>query len=668
MCGIAGIVDLNRALAIAQYERRLAAMQQSIVHRGPDDGGSYVDASLGVGLGFRRLAIIDLSEAGHQPMTTPDGRYAIVFNGEIYNHRELRSRLERQGVSFRGRSDTEVLLHAIAQWGIDHALTTANGMFALAVVDRRAQLLCLARDRFGEKPLYVARRGRQIAFASELKALRAQGWSFALDRDALSSYLRHGYFTGRRTVYEGVERIAPGSYERIDLRDGTSSATAYWDIRAVADSSVRALSVDEAVDELESLLETAVSLRMEADVPLGAFLSGGIDSSTVVALMQRLSTRPIKTFTIGFEEHGFDEAGYARRIAQHLRTDHTELYVSAADCLDVVPKLASIYDEPFADPSAVPTYLLSRLARQSVTVALSGDGGDELFGGYDRYRWSRDAWARLSRLPRPVRHVGGRAVGLLPRRGIDRGLALLPARFNRVGGEAMTGERLRRLGELVSVRDEYELYHQIFSTWSRPDDIVVGASELPTVYGRALRPDALGSAQLGDQLAYLPDDILVKVDRASMAVSLEARVPLLDPSVAAWAWSLPSELKLAGESGKVVLRRLLARLVPTELFERPKMGFGIPIDLWLRGPLRGWAEDLLAPDRLRSQGVFAPARIRATWGEHVSGRRNRGYLLWNVLMFNAWLETTSGASAQASHRVDVVGSGRPTSILDERKT
>ena len=626
MCGIAGLLDAQRE---EELRARATAMANTLAHRGPDDHGVWIDAEAGVGLGHRRLRIVDLSEHGHQPMVSADGRFVIVYNGELYNYRRLRRELEQTGSRFRGTSDTAVLLEAIAQWGIETALERANGMFAFAVWDRRERELVLARDRFGEKPLYYCWAGRTFLFASELKALRVDpAFRGSLDRTSVALFLRHGFVPGDRSIYEGVEKVPPGTFIRVQPDAGPARAlraVPYWSARDEAERAAHDrvdLGVDEAATEVEAVLGDSVGLRMVADVPLGAFLSGGIDSSLVVALMQAQSTQPVRTFTIGFLESAHDESGNAEQVARHLGTDHTTLTVTPADALAVVPRLPEIYDEPFADSSQVPTFLVAQLTREHVTVSLSGDGGDELFGGYDRYpRFARLARS-LGRLPRPARLAAARALRAAPARGI--------------------GHKARRLGGALGSGSD-AIYRTMMSYWA---DAPIGAngSGPATLFDDESRwprlDDPVERVMCHDTLTYLPDDILTKVDRATMAVSLEARVPFLDHRVYELAWRLPRAYKLRDGTGKWLLRRVLHRHVPAALVERPKMGFGVPLAEWLRGPLREWAEDLLAEDRLRREGLFDAAGVRAKWAEHVSGRADWRYDLWNVIMFEAWLQAT----------------------------
>ncbi len=650
MCGLCGFMAPAADLSAEAVAAAVTAMAETLVHRGPDDGGVWVDTAAGIALGHRRLAILDLSPQGHQPMVSACGRYVLAYNGEIYNFETLRRALDGE-VQWRGHSDTEVLLAALARRGTAATLADLNGMFAFALWDRRERRLTLARDRLGEKPLYYGWQGGRFLFGSELKALIAHpGWASDIDRDALAAYLRLGYVPAPHAIWQGIAKLPPGTWLTLDAGRTEPRLHSYWSARAAVEQGLAhpfAGSEDEALDALERLLKDAIGLRMRADVPLGAFLSGGIDSSTVVALMQAQSSRPVRTFTIGFREAGYNEAEDARRIAEHLGTEHTELYVTARDGLATIPSLPHLWDEPFADASQVPTLLVSRMARRSVTVCLSGDGGDELFGGYSRYLWTRDTWRRIGWLPPALRRALAGAVTAVSPGAWNRLLApfgrLLPGPL----AIANPGERLHKAVDILTGDSPEALYLRMLSHWQDPAALVIGATEPPGVLtDPRLRPrttDITETMMFADSVLYLPDDILVKLDRASMGVSLESRVPLLDHRVYEFAWTLPLAWKVRGRRGKLPLRRLLTRHVPPELIERPKMGFGVPIEHWLRGPLRDWAEAQLDPARLAREGILRPAPIRARWAEHLSGRRNWAYPLWNLLMFQAWLESVRGA-------------------------
>jgi asparagine synthase (glutamine-hydrolysing) len=640
MCGIAGMVDWRVATSADALRSIADAMIETVRHRGPDAGDVWVEAEGGVALGQRRLAIIDLSPGGAQPMHSADRRFVITFNGEIYNYRDIRRELQAAGHSMRSDSDTEVLLEACALWGVEAAIERAIGMFAFALWDRKTRSLTLARDRLGIKPLYYAASPERILFASQLKAFRpAPHWKPTIDEDAVVGYLRHAYIAQPRTIYREAEKLAPGHI--LTLREGsTSSPKCFWDLRGIAVAGQRrndpVPDPREAADRLDALLRDSVKLRMIADVPLGAFLSGGIDSSTVVALMQAQSTRAVKTFSIGFHESGYDEAQCAKQVAAHLGTDHTEFYVEPRHALDVIPHLADWFDEPFADPSQIPTYLVSELTRKHVTVALSGDGGDELFAGYNRYVWAERLARAVNLVPRPLRGASAAALRALAPQTWNRLFGFVPAAWR----PALPGDKLHKITTLLDNPQPDAIYRRLVSQWERPEEVAAAGREPrgpmwdPTI-ARDFH-DLVPRMQFLDMITYLPDDILTKVDRATMAVGLEGRVPLLDHRVVAYSWSLPLEFKLRGGRSKWLLRQVLDRYVPRSLIDRPKMGFGVPIDAWLRGPLREWAESLLAPARLASDGFVRVEPVRRAWREHLEGSRNWQYPLWTVLMLQAW--------------------------------
>ncbi len=648
MCGIAGYIDLKTSTSEEVLERHALAMAGAMVRRGPDDQGAWTDAQAGVALAQARLSIIDLSEAGHQPMVSHNGRYVIVYNGEVYNAEDLRAHLD--GVDWRGHSDTEVILEACARWGLTVTLEKLIGMFAFALWDREERTLSLVRDRFGIKPLYWGEVDGKFLFASELKALMAlKGWTRRIDRNALASYMRFNYVPAPQSIFQGLHKLQPGHILTFHAGRGAVDIERYWNVRAIAAAGARnPLKLDDAQaeDELDRLVRDAVKRRMVADVPLGAFLSGGIDSSTVVAAMQAQSVRAVKTFTIGFDVEGYDESAHAAAIAKHLGTDHTELRVTPQHALDVVPDLATWYDEPFADSSQIPTFLISKLAREHVTVSLSGDGGDELFAGYERHKWGEALWRRTGWLPRPAARLGAAALRLPPDalwRGVN---AILPHRL-KVSHPAL---KAHKLADVLALSDPQALYRRLVTAWDDPNALVPGAHEphgleWDTTLARDI-PGVMEQMQVLDALTYLPDDILTKVDRASMAVSLEARVPLLDHRIAEFAFGLPRSLRHRGGQGKWLLRKVLARYVPPSLFERPKMGFGIPVGPWLRGPLRDWAENLLSVEALEDGGYLASAPIRKTWAEHLSGRADWTTHLWTVLMFQAWRERWKDGAAR----------------------
>lgn len=652
MCGFAGFLGGVASYGQAGDEAMLKRMADTIANRGPDDAGYWSDPDHRVGLGHRRLSIVDLSPAGHQPMPSASSRYVIAFNGEIYNHLLLRQALEAAGQApaWRGHSDTETLLAGFDAWGIQGTVERAIGMFAFSVWDRQTGTLTLGRDRIGEKPLYYGWQGQGdnavFLFGSELKALRAHpAFENNINRGALSLLLRHNYIPAPHSIYTGVAKLHPGSLLTVSLQQREPKVCSYWSAAHIAESGVAnpfAGSPDQAVDALEALLKDAVRQQMMADVPLGAFLSGGVDSSTVVALMQAQSSRPVKTFSIGFHEEGYNEAEHAKAVARHLGTDHTELYVTAEQAMAVIPRLPSMYDEPFSDSSQIPTFLVSQLARQHVTVSLSGDAGDELFCGYNRYQMTASLWRKLAAAPLPLRRIAARGLtSISPQSwnslaGAVTGLLPQSVRF------ANTGDKLHKGAGVLASTSSDALYLALVSHWHDPASVVIDGHEPATL----LTDDAPPLAGLDDVqrmmgldlLTYLPDDILVKVDRAAMAVSLETRVPFLDHRVVEFAWRLPQAMKLRDGETKWALRQVLYRHVPQALIERPKMGFGVPIADWLRGPLRDWAESLLDEARLRNEGFFNPAPVRRKWEEHLSGRRNWAYQLWDVLMFQSWLE------------------------------
>lgn len=638
MCGIAGFLDPKRRSGDNELKAIAASMAATLRHRGPDAQGVWVDETAGVALGHARLSIIDLSPAGAQPMRSANGRFVLSYNGEIYNAGELRAELERAGHKFRGRSDTEVLVEGFVEWGVCATVERVIGMFAFAVFDCKEQVLTLARDRLGIKPLYWGRVGGRVVFASELKAFATlPDFAPEIDRQALASYLCTGYVPAPSSIYQGIEKLEPGTLLEVRA-DGETRGQAYWSLLDVAERGQAApldVSEAEACDRLEALLTDAVTRRMVADVPLGAFLSGGIDSSMVTALMQANSSRPVRSFSIGFHEEGFDEAEHAKEVATHLGTDHTELYVTAEQARTVVPKLPTIYDEPFADSSQVPTFLVSEMTKQHVTVALSGDGGDELFAGYNRYGQGLRVARALRLLPRPAAACLSRMIGAVPPATWDRLFDVVPSRFR----PRLPGDKLQKLARVLG-DDATGYYRALLAQWTGAWSLVKGATPPDqAAFSEDVRRrfgDELSWMQYADSVTYLPDDILTKVDRASMAVSLEARVPLLDHRVVDFAWQLPAHLKMRDGQGKWLLRQLLYKYVPKTLVERPKMGFGVPIDAWLRGPLKDWAADLFDPASMARAGLLDPQPIQEKWAEHQSGRRNWQHFLWNVLMFEAW--------------------------------
>jgi asparagine synthase (glutamine-hydrolysing) len=655
MCGITGYCGGKWHTGTEGTERQLLVMADALTSRGPDSYGYWSDSKQTIALAHRRLAVVDLSTTGHQPMLSPSGRYVIAFNGEIYNHLDLREQLAVGGsnrINWQGHSDTETLIVGIEAWGLEDTLKKSVGMFAFALWDREEQVLVLARDRIGEKPLYYGCQKGIFLFGSELKALKAHpAFEGEIDRDAITLQLRHNYIPSPFSIYKGVRKLLPGSFLKLPVRRGLFSVTElpeptpYW---SFVDAIIRGIenpfdgSDSDSVDMLDHLLRESVRHQMLADVPLGAFLSGGVDSSSVVALMQAQSSRPVKTFSIGFDVTGYNEAVYAKAVARHLGSEHTELYVSPQQAMDVIPRLPTLYDEPFSDSSQIPTFLVSEMTRQHVTVSLSGDAADELFGGYNRYLLTSRLWSKLNRLPSAVRCWGETAL-----------TALSPDQWNKLLGAvqhfmpptwrlANLGDKLHKGAGVIGCNSIDSLYLRLVTHWDAPSSLVIGANEPGTLL---TAPNTLLSFLGGiermmalDTMTYLPDDILVKVDRAAMGVSLETRVPFLDHRVVEFAWSLPMSKKIRNGQSKWILRQLLYKYVPKQLIERPKMGFGMPIGSWLRGPLRGWAESMVDESRLRQEGFFNPAPIRKKWNEHLSGQRNWQDHLWDVLMFQAWLE------------------------------
>jgi asparagine synthase (glutamine-hydrolysing) len=644
VCGIAGFWNTSKQTSTESLQLEVQQMSNTLLHRGPDDDGTWVDAGVGIALGHRRLSILDLSPEGRQPMHSACGRYVIVFNGEIYNFLELRRELESLGHHFRGRSDTEVMLASFSQWGLEWAVQRFNGMFAFALWNREDRVLHLGRDRLGEKPLYYGCVGQTFLFGSELKALKAHPhFRPEINRDALALFFRHNCIPAPYSIYQGIYKLPPGTVLTWK-GDGDLITVPYWSVKEVAELGVAKPFVgseSEAVAKLESLLRDAVALRMVADVPLGAFLSGGIDSSTVVALMQAQSSQPVKSFSIGFYEDAYNEAKDAKAVAQYLGTDHTELYVTPAEAIAVIPKLPTLYDEPFSDSSQIPTFLVSQLAKQQVTVSLSGDGGDELFGGYNRYFWGRSIWQKVGWMPNSLRQLTAQGLTSLSPQTWNHLFTSFGSLLPPVLRQRNPGDKLHKLAEILAVDSPDSMYKGLVSHWKEPESLVLGSLEPATILSDRKKwanlPDFTQRMLFLDTVTYLPDDILTKVDRASMGVSLEARVPFLDHRLVELAWQIPLEMKIRKEQGKWLLRQVLYKYVPQTLIERPKMGFGIPIDDWLRGPLRDWAEALLDEKRLREEGFFNPQLIREVWIEHLSGDRNWQYYLWDILMFQAWL-------------------------------
>lgn len=652
MCGLAGFLGGQWQEGEAGATALLRKMNDTLVSRGPDSDGYWVDEDAGVALGHRRLAILDLSAAGAQPMRSACGRYIVAFNGEIYNHLELREDLQRSGATqaFRGTSDTETLLEGFSHWGVRATVERCVGMFAFALWDRQARALTLGRDRLGEKPLYYGWQGqgaqRTFLFGSELKALRAHpAFTADIDRDSLCLLMRHNCVPAPYSIYTEVFKLPAGCLLNVSLSNPDDAVSPYWSAMTAAERGLGARgerTEAEQVAELEALLKRAVRQQMIADVPLGAFLSGGVDSSLIVALMQSQSAQPVKTFTIGYGESEYNEAVHAAAVARHLGTAHTELYVSPADAMAVIGRLPEVYCEPFSDSSQIPTLLVSELARQHVTVALTGDAGDELFGGYNRHILTERMWGKLCRLPVGVRRLASSVLASASPGGLSSVVGafqrLLPTSYR----HAYIGDKLQKVGDVLACDSVDALYLKLVSHWDSSSAVVLGGREPPTLVTEpSLAPEGLSNTEkmmLLDLLTYLPDDNLAKVDRASMSVSLETRVPLLDHRVVEYAWRMPTSAKVRGTVGKLALRKILYRYVPKSLIDRPKMGFSVPIADWLRGPLREWAEAMIDPARLSREGYLDPGPIRQRWEEHLAGRRNWQYPLWDVLMFQAWLE------------------------------
>ena len=641
MCGFAGILTtagLNRDELLNTALR----MSGPIAHRGPDDSGVWADETAGIAFGFRRLAIVDLSPGGHQPMRSPSGRFVVAFNGEIYNFTDLRLELEAHGYRFRGQSDTEVVLAAFERWGVEDAARRFVGMFAIAVWDAERRQVSLLRDRLGKKPLFVYREPGLITFGSELKALLS-GPSFdrTIDRAALAAYLRYLYVPAPRSIFQRAIKLLPAHILTIsDPCRPLPTPLPYWSLKDVALAGLaRPIDAPEAesIDELDALLSNAVRCRMHADVPLGALLSGGVDSSLIVALMQEAASSPVRTYTIGFDDGAFDEAPHAAAVAAHLGTDHTELQLTAGDARALVPGLPEIFDEPLADPSQLPTLLVSQLARRHVTVALCGDGGDEMFGGYNRYVYGTRMLPRVNRVPRILRQPVAAGIGSVPLSAWDR-LSAMSALVPGLSDQRF-GERVHKLSTVMAADSVGGMYRSLLSAWQEPNDVVAVDGDPDDANEQILdgnRPfDLLDRMMLADQTRYLPDDLLAKVDRASMAVSLEVRAPLLDHRVVEFSWRLPQRLKVRGATGKWILRQLLHRRVPQSLVDRPKMGFSVPVERWLRGPLQSWARELLSADRLRDAGLD-PVSVDGAWRDLQEGRRQSAPALWAVLMFQAW--------------------------------
>jgi len=650
MCGLTGFLFNN--YPSEKWQSALKDMSQTMVHRGPDDCGIWFDARTGVGLAHRRLSIIDLSQEGHQPMTSHSGRYVIVYNGEIYNFEELRKMLSAENFEWRGHSDTEVVLAAIETWGVEKAVGRFIGMFAFGLWDKNERDLYLCRDRLGIKPLYYAYTGKCLLFASELKALRKNPiFTATINRNAVSLFIRYSYIPSPYSIYQNAWKLEPGhilkiSIDLVNKQKKLPESYPYWDARSLVvnaqNKQNETINEDETIKKLESLMLDAVNLRMISDVPLGAFLSGGVDSSTIVALMQAQSPIPVRTFTIGFHEDGYNEAEHAKAVARHLRTDHTELYVSPQKALSVIPEMPALYDEPFSDVSQIPTFLLSKLTRQFVTVSLSGDGGDEVFGGYNRHFWLTKIFRKVGWIPSEIRKIILAGLQTIPPPYWDSLFKYFGFLFPSGYRVDTPGDKINKLMAILAQSNQHTMYISLLSHWQKPDTILIdGVQPKTKITNTSEHPpikEFIHSMMYLDLMTYLPDDILTKVDRASMGVSLEARVPMLDHRVVEFAWTLPLSFKVRDGQGKWILRQILYKYVPKTLIERPKAGFAVPIDSWLRGPLRDWAESLLDPCRIKQEGYFRSNSIQTIWKQHLSGKRNWQYQLWDILMFQAWRE------------------------------
>ena len=657
MCGIAGFIGFGD-FQISDTSEIAKQMGNAISHRGPDNQGVWKDDGGQMAMVHQRLSILDLSSTGHQPMFSSSGNLVIAFNGEIYNHLDLRTELQKNDLSeirfrgWRGHSDTETLIVAIETWGLEETLRKSVGMFAFALWNRKEKSLTLVRDRIGEKPLYYGCQKGIFLFGSELKALKAHPmFEGNIDRNAMTLQLRHNYIAAPHSIYEGIRKLSPGTYLELKshknefLLNELPKPIPYWSLEDVItkgqENPFEGSDID-IINRLDGVLRKSVKQQMISDVPLGAFLSGGIDSSVIVALMQTQSSNPVNTFSIGFNESDFNEAEYAKKVANHLGTNHTELYVTPKHVMDSIHRLPLLYDEPFSDSSQIPTFLLSEMTRKHVTVSLSGDAGDELFGGYSRYSIAQQLWGNINRFPLKLRYWGGGALKALKaehwNKVLERIQYFFPERWHR----ANLGDKIHKGAAILDSNSLDELYLRLISNWDVPSSIVIGGHE-PRTHLTAEIPhfpalDGIERMMALDTITYLPGDILAKVDRAAMGVSLETRIPFLDHRLLEFAWSLPLSIKIRNDNGKWILRQVLKKYIPNELIERPKMGFGLPIDSWLRGPLRDWGESLLSESRLRNEGFFNPAPIRKKWEEHLSSDRNWQYPLWDVLMFQAWLE------------------------------
>jgi len=647
MCGIAGFWRNSTDQSADWLERTALEMANTLVHRGPDDSGTWVEAEVGVAFGHRRLSIIDMSNAGHQPMISADGRYVITYNGEVYNFRELRKQLEKLGHKFRGHSDTEVMLGSFIQWGVKQSVKRFNGMFAFAVWDRRDRLLWLARDCIGEKPLYYGVQSGAFFFASELKAIRAHPeFKPEINRDALASFLRFSYVPASWSIYRGIHKLLPGHFIQIKSPVENHKSEPYWSLESVVQKGQQnpfSGSEEVAIDELEKRLQKTISSRMVSDVPLGAFLSGGIDSSTVVALMQSQCEQPINTFTIGFHEKEFNEAVHAKKVAQHLGTNHTELYITPKEARDVVPKLPEMYDEPFADSSQIPTHLISTLARQHITVALSGDGGDELFAGYNRYLIAEKLWKVAGRIPNVLKNRTADLMAGVTPESVEQFYRKLEIILPQKMKVSLPTEKFYKLAHaLRATATPKAIYKRIVSIIHSPEQLLTSGNELVTVLDDSTSWEKIDDTVLTmvylDLMTYHPDDILQKVDRAAMSVGLEIRVPYLDHNLVEFIMSLPLKMKIRNGSSKWILKQVLYRHLPQELMDRPKMGFAVPVGDWIKESMREWTEDLISKKRIEKEGYFNSKAVDELWRQHLSGKFNRGHELWNILMFQSWID------------------------------
>jgi asparagine synthase (glutamine-hydrolysing) len=636
MCGFVGFIDSSNTGSSDALRQTVTAMSDQIRHRGPDDGGAWIDPQNHMALGFRRLAIIDITQAGNQPLYSSDDRFAMVFNGEIYNYIELREQLIADGVKIETKSDSVVLFSALQNWGIEKTLSLINGMFAIAFWDGHKNQLYLMRDRLGQKPLYYFFNGQTLLFGSELKCfLKYPAFRKTINPNAVAAFMKYAYVPEPLSIYKDTFKVKPGEYLVYSTKNKALKNYQYWSLEDVVHSKVSHEKKEVLVQQVHGALRNSVKLRMRSDVPFGSFLSGGIDSSLITALMQEQSSDKVRTFSIGFHESQFNESPYAKKVAEHLGTDHTELYVTSKQAQEVIPNLAHIYDEPFADPSQIPTFLVSKLTRDYVTVALSGDGGDESFAGYNRHFWVPNMWRYMGKQPALIKKMMRMGIQMFrpPQwnklSGLMRGVT--PKRFQYQN----VGDKLYKLIPFLSSAQAIDVYDKLSSFWHEPEEILSSANGFSPAYAD-MDLNLVHEMMYRDTKYYLPGDILTKVDRASMAVSLEVRSPFLDHTVIEEAWKLPLDMKLKNSHGKLILKQLLAEYVPRKLFERPKMGFGVPICDWLRGPLREWADDLLSESKLRQDDIFEPQLIQKYWREHLSGQRNWQYPLWCVLMFQSW--------------------------------